>query len=344
MNKPFRLCLLLWALLLAPLVQAADHAVGYREIWVRDDVTGTAYPVMLWYPSTAAAAPVRVRGYTLDLAADGPPAPGRYGLIALSHGASGNPMNQRGLAMALVQNGYAVAAPKHSLANDLAGFGDAAQMTGRPAQLRAAINAALADSALGRHLDPNRIGAVGYSAGGFTVLAALGAEPSRLRVWWHCLVHADQDATFCGAARPNTGTDWPGPSVRAERFVRVSGKEAPPIRAAVLEAPVGVMFSESALEDVEVPVRLYAAADDRALRPAWHAQPLRDALDGRGIVFEYVEIPDATHYAFVTPPETPQNAAPGTLYYDKPGFSRAALHDRLNKEIPGFFLRTLGGR
>jgi predicted dienelactone hydrolase len=344
MNHACRFCLLLCALLLAPLARAADYTVGYREIWVRDDVTATAYPVMLWYPSTGAGVTARVRGYLLDVAADGAPAPGRYGLIAISHGAEGNPMNQRGLAMALVRSGFAVAAPKHSLANDIAGFGDPAQLAGRPAQLRAAINAALADAALGPHLDPNRIGAVGYSAGGYTVLAALGAEPSRLRVWWHCLVHHDDDAVFCGERRPHTGPEWPGPSLRAEHVVRVSGRQAPAIRAAVLEAPAAVMFGESQLDTIDVPVRLYAARDDKALRPAFHAQPVREALEGGGTVFEYVEIADAVHYSFVTPAETPQNAAAGTLYYDKPGFDRAALHEKLNREIPGFFMRTLGGR
>ncbi|WP_163070201.1 prolyl oligopeptidase family serine peptidase, partial [Acinetobacter nosocomialis] len=48
----------------------------------------------------------------------------------------------------------------------------------RADDLRAALAAVQADPILGPHVDPERLGVVGFSAGGYTALLAAGARPS----------------------------------------------------------------------------------------------------------------------------------------------------------------------
>ena len=61
----------------------------------------------------------------------------------------------------------------------------------RPRQMRAVLNRLLADPELGRRIDPARIGAVGHSAGGYTVLALIGARADLRLLAQHCTVHIE---------------------------------------------------------------------------------------------------------------------------------------------------------
>src|SRR5262249_27981094 len=63
LQRPVRL--LLWMLLLCS-ASAAEATppwnVGYRTIALRDPLTGESFPVALWYPTSAATAPLFVTG------------------------------------------------------------------------------------------------------------------------------------------------------------------------------------------------------------------------------------------------------------------------------------------
>jgi dienelactone hydrolase len=80
---------------------------------------------------------------------------------------------------ALAQHGYIVATVEHSGDNfaDNSGLGTDGVLIGRERQMSALIDAVLADPALAAHIDPARIGAAGFSAGGYTALLLAGAVP-----------------------------------------------------------------------------------------------------------------------------------------------------------------------
>src|SRR5437773_9942598 len=103
-------------------------------------------------------------------------------------------------------------------------------------------------------------------------------------------------------------------------------------------APNVAPFTDDALAKVAVPVRVYAAEKDDLTLVRYHAERLVRALPQA----ECVLIKGAGHFSFVAsfPPALKIVAGEGAR--DPDGFDRDALHEVMNREIVGFFNRTLG--
>jgi predicted dienelactone hydrolase len=178
-------------------------------------------------------------------------------------------------------------------------------------------------------VDPDRIGIVGFSAGGYTALKTVGAEP-KFALWGeHCRAHPD-DHELC----PQDGHEMP--------LITRPGWEPPPpdrrVKAAVAMAPLAVVFDRDGFFGVSVPIRLYKAADDRHVQNRWNADMVAANLPA---LPEVVTVP-GDHYVFLPPcPETFAAAVP-EVCTDAPGVDRAAIHVQIGDEIVNFFDRTLG--
>lgn len=104
----------------------------------------------------------------------------RCALIVLAHGLGGNVDRLTSFARALATSGYIVAAPRFPLTSDDApgGYGKGYDgIENQPDDLSFVIDAALAAAAtpgdpLHGRVDADRIGAIGHSMGGLTVIAA----------------------------------------------------------------------------------------------------------------------------------------------------------------------------
>jgi len=341
---------LLLLILLLGISAAAEAAppwnVGYRSIAVPDALTGESFPVVLWYPTPAPPAPLFVTGslslcrlpailcrqvaYEMTVAPDAPVAAGAFGFIVISHGGGGMALLHRDLAMALASHGYVVAAPTHPRAkgNDISGV---AVWVGRPKQVSRVIDAILEDGKLGSHIARERIGVVGHSNGGYTALAVAGAQPSPGADAAHCREHPD-DATFCS---------FGGAAAReAAREVAVGhfgGLRDSRVRSIVLMAPNAVRFTEDALAKVTVPALVYAAEKDDLTRVQYHAERLARALPQA----ECVLVKGAGHFSFIASFPLALRIVGGEGARDPDGFDRNALHEVMNREIVGFFDRTL---
>jgi predicted dienelactone hydrolase len=325
--------------------QAAPYSnVAYRKIDVQD-ATGELFPAALWYPTRAAPAPVFLTGslsgcrlpamlcrliaFEMQVASNAPPADGKFGLIVLSHGSGGLSLNHRDLAMALASHGYVVAAPTHPRGenNDISGV---SVWVGRPKQVSRVVDALLEDVELGPHIERERIGVVGHSNGGYTALAVAGAKPSPAASVAHCQRHPD-DSRFCsfGGAATREATRKVGdiPDVRDPR-----------VRAIVLMAPNVAPFTDDALAQVAVPVRLYGAERDDLTLVQYHAERLAKALPPQT---EYVLVKRAGHFSFVASFPGMLKLVAGEAAKDPEGFDRDALHEAMNSEIVGFFDRKL---
>ena len=282
------MCLLLVVLLLwiASTAEAAPSwNVGYRTIALQDAVTGESFPVALWYPTAAAAAPLFVTGslslcrlpaivcrrlaFEMPVAQNAPVAAGVFGVIVVSHGAGGMALLHRDLAMALALQGYVVAAPTHprGKGDDISGVG---VWVGRPKQVSLVIDAVLEDGDLGARIERERIGVVGHSNGGYTALAVAGARPTPGLEAAHCRKHPD-DAKFCsyGGAATREAARKVGslPELRDAR-----------VRSVVLMAPNAVRFTDDALARVTVPALVYAAEKDNLTRVQYHGERLAKRL------------------------------------------------------------------
>ncbi len=83
------------------------------------------------------------------------------------------------------------------------------------------------------------------------------------------------------------------------------------IKAAVLMAPVGVLFNDDrSLLNVNVPLRIYRAEKDSVLRYPYHAEFLQNKLF---IKPEYIVVKNAGHYVFITPIPDPMKNKVGKV-------------------------------
>ena len=163
---------------------------------LRDAERRDTLQVTVWYPAMADATEA-----SLDIGPPGKPlfkvgsaAPdaafaddARRPVILFSHGFGGNARIMAWFTLPLARAGYVVIAVDHPGNNavDKMTVAGAIMFWDRPGDLAAALNAAKADPAIAPHLDLDRLGVAGFSAGGFTAIAATGArvDTSRLRAF-----------------------------------------------------------------------------------------------------------------------------------------------------------------
>jgi predicted dienelactone hydrolase len=294
-------------------VSAAPRAAGYRRSAALDPATGTEFPVLAFYPADGAERATPLGPYTGDLAADAPAAPGAYPLLAFSHGTGGSPLVYRTLAAALARAGFVVVLPEHPGNNrDDNRLANTAQLLAdRPRQLRAVVDWALADAALGPHLDRGRVAAGGHSLGGYTALAVAGGRPGS------------------GAHESPDGVSRPVPVAPDPR-----------VRALVLLAPATPWFRwPGALADVRAPILMLTSAQD-AHTPAWHAGIVLDGVPDRSAV-EHRVVPGAGHFAFLSPFPAAMTSPEFPPSQDPPGFDRDAFQAALPGEVAAFLRRVL---
>ena len=108
-------------------------------------------PVTVFYPSTDAARPTRRGPFMLDLAVQGPPAPGNGRLVVISHGSGGAPWVHADTARSLVEAGFVVAMPEHK-ADNYRDDGNPSpdSWTLRPAEVSRATASMARDTSAGR--------------------------------------------------------------------------------------------------------------------------------------------------------------------------------------------------
>ena len=144
--------------------------------------------VGIWYPSQGQAVRQRLGPYEQEVVPEKVPVGERLPLVVMSHGTGGSFAGHLDTAGALARGGFVVAALTHPGDNwrDQSG---ATRVEDRPGALEGLIGFMLDTWHLHRLVDPARVGAFGYSAGGFTVLAAAGGRPALSRMADHCVGH-----------------------------------------------------------------------------------------------------------------------------------------------------------
>ena len=326
---------------LATLLVAA-HAHAYEAGWMQIQAAGAtpdapATTVALYYPTMAAPRAIAVGPFALDVAIGGKPVDKVKALILLSHGIGGTELGHSVLAQALARNGYLVAALRHPGDNwqdrSLMEKSPERYFDERPRQASRVIDAILADPVWKDRIASDgqgpRVGALGHSAGGYTVLALAGARPDLSRMRQHCQAEASEDPIFCGIAR--SGTAMP-PSPTATLSLMDER-----VRAVVALAPTGVLLTAESLATVRSSTMIYEAELDRFLVPRFHAEWVAKNLPAANLH----RVPNAWHFAFMDTPSMSLPSPDGDVAANPPGFDRAAFLKKLAVEITAFFDKTL---
>ena len=337
MNRLFKTIMSVAMLVLVEGVTA--HEAGLRQLTIAGTSDSPPIMVALYYPTVAPAQAVPMGPFEPHVAIQGPPDATVKGLIILSHGTGGSELAHSSLAEALARNGYLAAALRHpgdnwqdrSLLKDPTG----AFFSQRPRQVTRVIDALLNDpqwrDRIARDASGPRIGAVGHSAGGYTVLALAGGEPDLFRIASHCGAEAREDLIFCGM-----GTRERAPGTAAPVSGPHTSLADARVRAVVALAPLGVVFTARSLADIRIPVALYEAEDDRFLVPRYHAEWVARNVPE----VQMHRVPNAWHFAFVDPPTRAIASEDGDVAADPPGFDRRAFLEQLAQDIPAFFDRA----
>ena len=334
----------------------ATQNAGMRAMTVRR-ADHPSMPVALFYPSKSPAKMMRLGPYAPVLAFNGVPELPLKGAILLSHGSGGSQLAHYNLAIQLAKNGYLVAAPQHPGDNwdDRSLVLSDDYFSERPRQLSRLLDALLIDSYWSAHIVGLKIGALGHSAGGFSVLALAGGMADRQQMLHHCATTID-DQLFCqlggdphGLAKvtgfeANEAERVAGSASAGASVINTTLTDAdadaidfdvrdPRIHAVFAMAPIGLAFAPASLKRLDVPLHIVTAQKDTVLTPKYHGNWLRARLPQA--VFE--EVANAGHFAFMAPPLIQLNSDAGDPGEDPPGFDRANYLLRLEQQVVRFF-------
>jgi predicted dienelactone hydrolase len=253
-------------------------------------------------------------------------APGARPLIVISHGNGGGFTGHHDTAEALAEAGFVVAALTHP-GDNWRDDSRQTRLSDRPRHISLLIDHMTRDWSGPVAIDAGRIGAFGFSAGGFTVTALVGGVSDPRLIQRHCEEQPQMFACRLIAQNPIDATVW-----------RPVGHD-PRIKAAVIAAPgLGYAFTDESLSAVQVPVQLWQADGDEILPAPFNVEPVRDRL---GRAPEYHLVVGAGHFDFLPPCSDGLRAAIPILCQSQPGFDRAAFHREFNHEVVRFFRETL---
>jgi predicted dienelactone hydrolase len=291
-----------------------------------------AIPVALYYPTQVPARVLTMGLFNVRVAIQAPPDSKFKGLIVVSHGTGGSELAHSSLAQALAQRGYMVAAIRHPGDNwqdrSVWQKGPGAFFVERPQHVSRVMDALLDDPEWKERIASDahgpRIGVLGHSAGGYTAIALAGGQADLARIVEHCRDNRAEDPIFCSMVRSNQP-----PSASTQIPATVDKR----VRAVVVLAPLGVVFTAGSLASIRIPAAVYAAEFDRWLVPRFHAEWIARNIKAAG----FHRVSSAWHFTFMDRPNAPIPTADGDAAADPPGFDRLQLLARLGTEIPAFF-------
>ena len=302
------------------------YAVGFQARTIPDP-GNPPIEIGIWYPSDAPAQPQRLGLETQTVAAGGAIAGQNLALVVMSHGQGGIYSGHVDTALALARAGFVAAALTHTGDN----YRDQSRVLAvqdRSRQLRVLTDYMLHDWPAHAQLDPGRVGAFGFSAGGFTVLVAAGGVPDMSRVATYCAIHAAEFT--CTLTARNHASQQTAAAIPTAAWVH-----DPRIRAVVAAAPaLGFTFGKPGLAGVHVPVQLWRAEQDHVLPQPGYAQAVHDALASPP---EYHVVAGADHFDFLSPCDAAKTRIVPVICQNTPGFDRVAFHVMFDAAIVRFF-------
>ena len=280
---------------------------------VRDAQHRATLRITIWYPApngtavqTLALGPPG-RPPTFEAGAVAAEAPfadeARRPVILLSHGYGGTARMMSWFAAPLAAAGYVVISVDHPGNNGVDPMTAAAEILSfeRAEDLKRALAAVARDKLIGPHLDSARIGAAGFSAGGFTPLLLGGARFDLARLEAFCTAHPDD-----GVCRPQlelavTLADreraLKDPEIAAAAKRAPDDHSIPAVKAAFAMAPADVQgITPQSFEKMESLVWIVAGDADIVAPPATNAKVAAQLIPGAKLDM----VPQAGHYAFLS--------------------------------------------
>jgi len=311
----------------------------------------------IWYPVDASVpeAPRNIgepgrptfRGHPSAGEAALAPAHATYPLLMLSHGTGGTADSLDWLAAALAANGYIVAGVNHPGNNALEPLTHDGFMLWweRATDVSEALDGILADPVLGTHVDRTRIGAVGFSLGGYTVLELAGARTNVAAFEAFC--GGPQGDAICRP--PEMDRMQPSPTPNAPKTAATEASLARSgasyrdarIQAVFAIAPaLGMALDAGSLRSIALPVSLMAGDADVTVPVETNVRRIAGLVPNADVLL----VPGASHYTFLDSCHPGASPHLPLLCHDNAGVDRDAAHALAVRRAVDFFGATLPDR
>ncbi len=299
------------------------EAAGVRLIDIPANAKGPVLHGAIWSPCAQPAGEIDLGNVTLPGVKDCPIAGDKLPLVVISHGSGGSFVGHHDTAETLADAGFVVAAINHpgNTASDMSRNLDLSEFVERPVDMKRLIDFMLGSSPAAAKIDPQRIGLFGFSRGGYTGLAVIGADAD-----WDNATRRCQGATIpiCDQVR---NKEYPTHLTHDPR-----------VKAAVIANPLAIYFTAASFASVKVPVQL------------WNTEHGGDGVEPEDVAMvdkslpaphEYHFVPNAGHFVFLIPCPEDVAARKPQLCVDPPGFDRVAFHKQFNADVLAFFQAKL---
>lgn len=304
------------------------RAAGVRNFDIPVSAMGPAIRLLVWTPCAEPPQEMDARG-AIFFAVPGCPVTGeKLPLIVISHGRRGWFGGHHDTAAALADAGFVVAALNHpgDTWRDTSRTDSVSVLVERPTDIKRLIDYMLDGWPDAPRIDAQRIGLYGFSFGGYTGLAVIGANPELRKGLPNC---ATSSLLACKQLESGEVPDQP---IIPD----------PRVKAAVIVDPYpAFVFPEVSLKKLAIPVQLWSSD------PAQNADGLSGccaaAIKQRLSAPDYHFVANARHFSFLatcTPKEVQANPNACT---DAPGFDRVAFHRGFHADIVAFFRKHLAG-
>jgi len=311
--------------------------------------------VMVWYPAPVTAVEVpQVIGppdaplFNAGMASpNAPMEPALRGipLIVMSHGTGGSKEQMAWLGTALARSGFIVAAVDHPGNNSheaytAEGF---ALWWERATDLSEVIDGMLADENFGPRIDKERIGAAGFSLGGYTVLELAGAQTDVSVLYDRCAKQPDQAVCHVPEMK-SMGT----PQQMLGQVRKTSGaslaasgdsyKDARVWAVFAIAPALGFTMTQESLRAIRQPVEIVVGNADPIAPANENASYIRSNIRGAR---ETILPGGVAHYAFMDTCTEAGKKQLGAYCEDAAAVDRDKVHEQVAAEAVGFFEAAL---
>ena len=353
-------------LLIALLTLATAHAQSTARVGL---VTRVVHPTVsrnwrgaehkelrctIWYPAIDTAIETKqfigppetplFEAGTATPHADFPPSLRKLPMIVLSHGSGGSALQMAWLGTQLARAGFIAVAVDHpgNNANEPYTAEGFLLWWERATDLTEVVDAMLADPELNGHIDLTRIGAAGFSIGGYNVMELAGATTDVSILYDQCRQHPETAVCHVPEMKDMGSPD------QMLQVVRKTSRESlarsadsfrdERVRAVFAIAPFGEAFTQDSLHAIRIPVYLVAGKDDPILPPRDNADWIRSNIRSAQ---ETVLPGGVAHYTFLDTCTAAGKSTLGVYCADAPGVDRDAVHAQVAATAVTFFNRAL---
>jgi len=345
-QKPFRRFVLRFTLVLPLLVlgqPAAAFEAGTDWIAIKPPHRSEPERVLMTYPAKGDGEPYSLGADELwtgvPARREATPTAERFPLVILSHGSGGNAASLGWLSTELAKNGFIVAAPNHihSTSGDSIPI-ESFKIWERPKDISALIDTLLADPQWSKRIDPDRIGGIGFSLGGTSMMLAAGAQASLATFVDYCAASGGKDGG-CNWFQ-HGGVDF----AKVDRKAFEETYKDRRLSALVAVDPGFAMaYQPDSLKAVDIPTLILNLGEGEAIMPGVRGQKLANEISGA----RYAAIPGAAHFTFLG--VCNPNGAEVLLRYgeeepvceDGGEISREELHKQIFFKVAVFLRKTL---